>query len=142
MSEQPKGFEGKPKSPSPEQKSEMSIEQELMTLAAWSIAGKGKNIDQFVENFNKKHSTVEQVDPKKILEENISHEADPTSVFAILSPTYIDYKNNQVIKKDYIFHIPTKTLLEISEDDLDEYFRKSEQEREKWEESRRRRCIS
>ena len=123
-------------SPSPEKEGQMTIEQELMKLAAWSIAGKEENLEQFIEDFNKRHSTGEQVDPKKILEENISPEADPTSVFATIEPTYFNQKSGQFVRKSYIFHIPTKTLLEVSEKDLDKYFEKSREEREKWEESR------
>lgn len=71
-----------------------------------------------------------------MLVENISPEADPTSVFATIEPTYFDKKAGQFVRKSYIFHFPTKTLLEVSEKDLDVYFEKSREEREKWEESR------
>lgn len=116
---------------SPEKEEQMTMEQELMTLAGWAIAGKGRSLEQFVDDFNKKYSTGEHIDPKKVLEENISPEADPTSVFAPISTTYFDQDSGKFVTISYIFHIPSKTLLKVSEADLADYFERSREESER-----------
>lgn len=122
--------------PSTEKEGQGEIEQELMILAAWGAVSQERNLEQFVKDFNKKHSTGEPVDPKQVLRDNISPEADASSVFTVLYPTYFDPKSGRLVRKNYIFHIPTKTLLEVSEEDLNEYFEKSIKELDSWEDFR------